>query len=387
MYLLTDDSAPDITPRLSHDGMQVAFASNNDKYFRIILLNLMSGERRVLTEQLGDANSPSWSPDGGLLAFEWERDGNSDIWVMNADGSGLTQLTFDGDYDGMPAWSPDGGRIAFVSRRTGGYRMFVMNADGSNQLMYSNLPYSGDPAWSPNGKTIAFDADSNGDGWLGLWKIGADMANQSLIDEPSSATNIDFLMGSWSPDGTSVAYSNVHWIQINSDWYIEASQILWVNVSNYYYHGSLAGFDTAMYPDWLSMDRLAPVSQVQPLPIFARPGQIVTWQSSDPGGSGIDHYDIQIRDTASGSWQDWFANTIDLFANLNKTDGHTYELRSRAQDVAFNLKNWPATADASITLYNWMIQGQVRNNRGAPVITPRRADVRQPLRISERGSG
>ena len=370
VYLLTDDSAPDITPRLSHDGTQVAFASNNDKYFRIILLNLMSGERRVLTEQLGDATSPSWSPDGGRLVFEWERDGNSDVWVMNADGSGLTQLTFDGDYDGMPAWSPDGGRVAFISRRTGGYRVFVMSADGSNQLMYSNLPYSGDPAWSPDGKTIAFDADSNGDGWLGLWKIGADMANQSLIDEPSSATNIDFLMGSWSPDGTSVAYSNVHWIQINSDWYIEASQILWVNASNYSFYGSLAGFDTAMYPDWLTMDHLAPVSQVQPLPIFARPSQIVTWQGSDPGGSGIDHYDIQIRDTSGGSWQGWYANSVELFANLDKTGGHTYELRSRAQDVAFNLENWPANPDASVTLYNWMIHGQVRNNRGAPTINP-----------------
>ena len=280
VYLLTDDAASDITPRLSPDGTIVAFASKTDKNFRIVVLDLVNGARQTLTEQLGDAVSPFWSPDGSRIAFEWERDGNSDIWVMNADGSGLTRLTDDGDYDGMPAWSPDGLRLAFISRRTGGYRLYVMNADGSNQLMYSNLPYSGDPAWSPDGKTIAFDADSDQDEWLELWKIGADMVGQALIAKPAQYTGTDYLMGSWSPDGTEVAYSYVNWISLPQGWYIDTAYIKSMIVTNQI-TANLVPYDTAMNPDWRSMDRLAPTSQVLPLTRFARPGQIVTWLGSE----------------------------------------------------------------------------------------------------------
>jgi hypothetical protein len=366
-FLLTHNAAVDLTPSLSPDGFQVAYGTKDAGNYRLTILDMVSAEHRYLTGVSGDAVAPSWSPDGSRIAFEWDLNGNSDIWVINTDGSGLTRLTSDPDYDGMPDWSPDGTMLAFVSHRSGGYRVYSMNVDGSNPVQLSFQPYSGDPAWSPDGTMIAYDADGDQDGWFELWMMEADGKNQVMVAR--STSTFDYLMGSWSPDGKKLAYSSLEWSLYDSEWYLIAISLQAVEYTSGW-TVLLSSQEAAMSPDWISMDRIVPTSQVLPLPRFARPGVKVSWTGQDLGGSEISYYDIQTRDLAGGSWLDWLAGTNQTSASLKKTGGHTYQLRSRAQDAALHLESWPEAADAVVTLYNWMIAGQVRNNRGAPVINP-----------------
>ena len=102
---------------------------------------------KCLTNDLFDAEMPSWSPDGKKIVYADDRnivDGsvNWEIYVMNADGTDQINLTNSpratGDFE--PSWSPDGSKITFASYRDGNWEIYVMNADGTNQTRLTYSP-------------------------------------------------------------------------------------------------------------------------------------------------------------------------------------------------------------------------------------------------------
>ncbi len=107
-----------------------------------------------LTTNTSYDRHPKWSPLGTRIAFESDRNYSWEIVVMNADGSGDVVLAGDPGYDFEPEWSPDGSKIAW---RSGIGDIFVMNADGSGIANLSNDPvYDLQPAWAPDGTRIAY---------------------------------------------------------------------------------------------------------------------------------------------------------------------------------------------------------------------------------------
>ncbi|MFU8771414.1 MAG: TolB family protein, partial [Anaerolineales bacterium] len=67
---LTNGFWDDITPSISPDQTQVAFASNRDGNWNIYLFDLKSGNITQLTDLPGYKAAPSWSPDGNFLVYE-----------------------------------------------------------------------------------------------------------------------------------------------------------------------------------------------------------------------------------------------------------------------------------------------------------------------------
>lgn len=148
---------PDLSPRWSPDGRRVAWwgYGTEDEPNHLLMVDVESGE---LTE-LGEGSDPIWSPDGKRLLFVQEEQEpgvitfkpNVEIFVLDVETGDRLSLTDNIIPDRWPVWSPDGSRIAFVSERDSALgEIYVMNADGSdvkrltdNELRESML------AWSP----------------------------------------------------------------------------------------------------------------------------------------------------------------------------------------------------------------------------------------------
>jgi len=113
-------------------------------------------------------------------------------------------------------------------------------------------------------------------------------------------------------------------------------------------------------PVWNTIDGAAPTSAVAVLQAAVPPDFPVSWSGSDdPGGSGVQGYDIYVRD-GNGPYQLWLGNTPASGAVYPGEPGHTYAFFSLGRDNAGNLGTPPAIPD-TITM--------VMSN-SAPVLEP-----------------
>ena len=341
----------EVYPRLNRGAARIVFSTNREGNFAIAVRAVDNPDATRLTFNDASDYDPAWSPDGTKIAFNSYRDGQSEVYVMSADGSGQTRLTYDPAYDGMVAWSPDNSKLAFASTRGGSDpRIWVMNADGSGLRQLSAQRYSQHPAWSPDGAQIAFDADGNGDTWQELWLMNADGSNQRQVyDPPESQT--DALVRSWSPDGRFVAFTRVTYVLYQGSWYWTSAYLdAWGSPSGNVLR--LAADDAAWYPDWQSTDALPPTTYLNQLPAQS-PGPIpVSWSGSDAGPAGLQSYDVQARDGASGPWTDWLLRTEGTSGLFPGIGGHTYSFRVRGRDTVGNVEAWPAAAQATTVVEN-----------------------------------
>jgi Tol biopolymer transport system component len=170
--------------------------------------------------QPGETPSGSISSVGpagnGLIAFNC----GYQICTAMPDGSRYTNLIEGYDKDlvvtaEMPVFSSDGSKIAFVgydhegSSSPGGganYDIYVMSADGTGLTNLTTSPedaQSGDsqgsPHWSPDGSTIAYSNFTRDRASSGVYLMNTDGTDQHKI-----AGGGDFL--SWSPDGSRIVF-------------------------------------------------------------------------------------------------------------------------------------------------------------------------------------
>lgn len=173
---LSEETWVIVDPTWSPDGERIAFAGSPGGPFGIYVLELASGNVRLVpgTDEI-DVGDPTWSPDGSRIAFEaW--DGTLperwDIYSVRLDGSALTNLTNTPDQtETWPAWSWSTDRIAFARGGDGTSGLYTMAPDGTNvdrvPVELRDPLYS--PAWSPDGSMLAFSADTGQ-----IYTVGAD---------------------------------------------------------------------------------------------------------------------------------------------------------------------------------------------------------------------
>jgi Tol biopolymer transport system component len=114
------------------------------------VIEMLTGEARVVYHGLAPVRDLSWSPDGASLLFDLE----ASIVRVPAVGGALLPL----GHGCWPVWSPDGSKIAFATvpdfenecgEFTRGGVMFAMNADGTNRVQLTLGPMDSEPAWAP----------------------------------------------------------------------------------------------------------------------------------------------------------------------------------------------------------------------------------------------
>ena len=148
---------------------------------------------------------PRLSPNGRQLAIEIEG-ASHDIFTYDfARGGEPTKMSFDGASH-WPSWTPDGRRLTFRSWKTGTMTMWWMPADRSSPPgRLTNIGSMQSPeSWSPDGKTLAFTQMDDP-------QSGSDIYTLSLDGDkkPRALLHTKFSEGSpkFSPNGAWLAYS------------------------------------------------------------------------------------------------------------------------------------------------------------------------------------
>jgi len=173
---LTYGEWDDVSPALSPDGTQVAFASNRDGFWDLYILNLEDGEISRVTNSPDYESTPSWSPDNQWLACEIYLDENLEVAIVSLKNGDqepipLTESLF---ADHSPAWAPDGRHVAFVSNRGGDSDIWLADLDKTGEERYTNLsntPFSAEshPVWTRDGSKLAWASAAQNIGFSGIY--------------------------------------------------------------------------------------------------------------------------------------------------------------------------------------------------------------------------
>ena len=126
------------------------------------------GDARQLTTG-GHEGVPVFSPDGKWMAFTGQYDGNADVYIMPAGGGEPVRLTWHPGQDWVVGWTPDSKRVLFFSDREAYAdftRFYTVTVEGG---VAEALPmwraFSG--SYSPDGTRIAYVPNFQ---WQEAWK-------------------------------------------------------------------------------------------------------------------------------------------------------------------------------------------------------------------------
>jgi tricorn protease len=173
---------------------QIVFEYANDLW----IVPREGGEARQLTTGIGREFDAHFSPDGSMIAFTGEYDGNLDVYVVSASGGVPRRLTYHPTVDIAVGWTPDGKRILFNSRRDSfadSGQLYTIALDGKLPDVLP-LPMAEDGSYSPDGTHIAYEPvfhwqDAwkryNGGQTLKIWL--ADLKDSSIIPVPRENSN------------------------------------------------------------------------------------------------------------------------------------------------------------------------------------------------------
>lgn len=203
---LTSNTSPDVDPKWSPDGGQIAFTCDTT----ICTMNADgSNSVRLTFPAAPNADSlPEWSPSGDRIAFS-RGSAPAALYTVRTDGSGLAQLALLGDSTAAQ-WSPDGVWLAFTVRISGLDRaIYRINRDGTNLIRLADIENLAEsvPRWSPDGSTIAFvKFGTDASGGYQLFVMDDDGGNLRQLTSGHANSNV---APAWSPDGSLIAFGSV----------------------------------------------------------------------------------------------------------------------------------------------------------------------------------
>jgi hypothetical protein len=99
----------------------------------------------------------------------------------------------------------------------------------------------------------------------------------------------------------------------------------------------------------VQVDAVPPVSKLSPLPEFLDKTRIqLSWESKDDS-SGLESYDVQVREN-DGAWMEWLSAVTETSAAFQGRDGVTFSFRLRAHDKVGNIEPYQEKGQANATV-------------------------------------
>lgn len=127
------------------------------------------GRARRLVTGYDLASGPHFSPNGSMVAFTADYDGNPDVYVVPSAGGEPRRLTYHGG-DVAVGWTPDGTRVLFRSHRSAysdPNQLFTIALQGSPVPAALPLSMAENGSYSPDGTHIAYVPNFQ---WEPYWK-------------------------------------------------------------------------------------------------------------------------------------------------------------------------------------------------------------------------
>jgi tricorn protease len=140
------------TPTLS--ATQIAFVYGGD----IWIVGRSGGEAHRLVTGRNLESGPIFSPDGSMVAFSGDYDGNIDVYVVPSAGGEPRRLTYHPGADVAIGWTPDGSSVLFMSHRDSTNdpdKLFTVPVAGGFPAELP-LEMAEEGSYSPDGTQIAY---------------------------------------------------------------------------------------------------------------------------------------------------------------------------------------------------------------------------------------
>lgn len=112
-------------PQISPDGKSVVIVVSRPDYINnrfnaeLVLVDVASGKKRVLTQDRYSVSSPRWSPNGEQIAFISRagsgKEANNQIFLLSLQGGEAKQITKAAKGVQHFAWSPNSSQIAYAA--------------------------------------------------------------------------------------------------------------------------------------------------------------------------------------------------------------------------------------------------------------------------------
>jgi TolB protein len=187
-------SAPIMSPAWSPDGQKIAYVSFEKKRAQVFTVDVVTGQRRLLTDFPGINGAPAWSPDGRQLAVVLSKGGNPKIYTVDLTTGAMKQLTFGDAIDTEPRFSPDGRSILFTSGRGGSPQVYQMNlASGAVNRVTFEGNYNAKASFTPNQQNVVMLHREDRAFNIGVLNVGRGaitaLTNSPMDESPSIAPN------------------------------------------------------------------------------------------------------------------------------------------------------------------------------------------------------